>query len=80
MLMAAQQLPPAFGGTQTQLPPGFLGSTAGLNAQQHQNSAAAIGFKPEGLSQGLGLGLGVRIEPPSPVSKQALAKALRCRN
>ena len=76
MLTAAQQLPSTLGGNQTQIPPSFGGNVGGVNPQQ-MLSAAPVGIKPERPSQGLGLGLGVCIEPPSIVSKQALAKALR---
>lgn len=69
-LTAALQLPPALGGTQAPPPqPGLYGGAGSVMIPQQQLASAAK----------LGLGVGLRTQPPSPVSKQALAKALRYR-
>lgn len=68
-LTAALQLPPALGGTQALPQPGFYSQVGGVTVPQYQLASAAK----------LGLGVGLRTQPPSPVSKQALARALRYR-
>lgn len=67
-LTAALQLPPALGGTQAPPQPGLYGEAGKISFPQQQVATAAK----------LGLGMGLRTQPPSPVRKQALAKALRC--
>ena len=66
-LTAAMQLPPALGGTQATLLDSY-GAAGGVTIPKPQLVIAAK----------LTLGVGLRAQSPTPVSKQALAKALRC--